>query len=448
MIEILIAVLVLLVVALIFYNVVVKPRERKRKIRALLAESNGTFDTPAQSALESVNDAIAKEPSPQLLATRGRILGYNLLDGGRGNDRDQRLQFGQAARDYERAVRGLRMQVMDQTMDDEMPPMFIMQQVRGFNDMFQGEFMEINRDDPEEWEIAQIMGMLNNTINEHGPAVHRDIVTNNVQRAVAGTSNRAEAVAAALAPTIVNDQQNVHDSKVNGDLNETLARIRCSVNRKDMLTEIAKYISDEYLQDDMKTDIARAQATKKRTQAKYTLDTMARGEYISTYKDTEDNILAMVWARCGNSRNATNSDLMREAVVNALADAGDNGVVGGTVCINGRCARVLSSLSLLDYDPTVGTALTFTAYRAQIMQETKEIFDNALDNAKTSDDPLMRGVAKSYEDINATADAEREAEFKAGIKDSIDKMLENYATKFNPGELNRLREECYVYATL
>ena len=136
---------------------------------------------------------------------------------------------------------------------------------------------------------------------------------------------------------------------------------------------------------------------------------------------------------------------MKEAVANSLADANEGGHL---VCINGRCSRVLSSLSLLDYDPTVGTALSFPAYLAQIMQETKEIFDIALKNAKASDDPLMQSVARSYEDINVVADDVRENEFKAGIKDSIDAMLETYETKFQPRELNQLREECYIYATL
>ena len=118
--EILLAVVIMIVIAITFYIMVVQPRNRKHRLRALLNASNGTFDEPARDALKELNETIEgnKVPTPAQLAARGRLVRYNILDGQvRGHTRAQRVQFGQAVQDYDRAVRGLRQQVMDQDID-------------------------------------------------------------------------------------------------------------------------------------------------------------------------------------------------------------------------------------------------------------------------------------------------------------------------------------------
>ena len=109
---------------------------------------------------------------------------------------------------------------------------------------------------------------------------------------------------------------------------------------------------------------------------------------------------------------------------------------------------MINSLALLDYDPSITGAMTFEAYKNLIMRETEEIFNNALKNAEESDDDNMKQVAAAYGNPRLESDPATETEFKNGIRDAIDNMLEGYRDKFNAREIEHLRQECYVYATL
>jgi uncharacterized iron-regulated protein len=102
----------------------------------------------------------------------------------------------------------------------------------------------------------------------------------------------------------------------------------------------------------------------------------------------------------------------------------------------------------LDYDPTINGAMTFEAYKNLVMRETGDIFEAALTAAGQSDDADMREVAKSYADPKIEAPEEALDRFKDGLKKSVDNLLAQYSDKFNQRELERLRQECYVYVTL
>jgi len=136
---------------------------------------------------------------------------------------------------------------------------------------------------------------------------------------------------------------------------------------------------------------------------------------------------------------------MREAIVNALADSIEG---GNQVCINGRCARVLNSLVTLDYDENVGAAMTFEAYKNQIFQETKEIINQELDRALASTNDKLRAVGEAYEGSDVEVDSTVEEQFKQEIKQEIDRNMEKYEDKLTPAEIDNLKQECYVYATL
>lgn len=222
------------------------------------------------------------------------------------------------------------------------------------------------------------------------------------------------------------DPQNVHDPKVNDSLRETLKKLKGSYRGEiDCIKSVKKYLKGH----------------PKEAKCLKTLAEIEKDGLITTYNDTELNIFSYVWERCYLEENEEQADNMREAIVEALADSNEG---GGLVCINGRCSRLLASLVLLDYDPTLATAMTFDAYKNQIYSETKDILEAELLKYSQSGDLDKQQVAQSYKD-GSECDADIEAEFKQKVKKSIDKNLSDYVDKLTEHELAQLRSDCYMY---
>jgi hypothetical protein len=444
--EIILAIVIVAVIALIFYVLIVHREKKQARLKRLLAISNGTFDEPARMVLETLNTQ--DELTPTQHAVRGNIIRYNILENPRTIPRTgaERRQFGRMVRDYEQAVRGVGTRMVqgggmgrgdNGALNEGINGEEILEAgniIRGamtLNDLF-GPAMR----DPleEDFDIFQMMFMLNGAVVENAPIIHQGIVEQRVQAAVAGAENRAAAVEAALAPKYTDDRQNVHDTKINSDLNEILRKIATPVSSDTEIESARSYIRAN------RQGIARQRAEE-------ALSVMAQGGHMSTYSDNEAHIFALTWKRCSDPRNAASADIMREAVVDALADCFD-GEPKHLVCANGRCSRVINSLALVDYDPGISGAMTFEAYKNLIMREAAEIFENAVTEAAESTDDDQRQVAKSYTDPTITADPEAERAFKNHLQDSVDRMLDNYSDKFNARELEQLRRECYTYVTL
>jgi hypothetical protein len=428
--EIILAIVIIAVILLIFYALVVQPRRRRDRVAKLLSISNGTFDDPAREVLEELN--AQRELTPVQHAIRGNIIRYNLLENPREVPRaaPARRQFGRMVQDYERAVRGVGTQfirgaVHDHTADAEN----IVRNALTLNDLFGPAVLNPLEDD---FDILQMMMIFNGTLMENVPTIQKGVDEARVREATANAPNRAAAVTAALAPAYADDRQNVHDTKVNRDLNEILRKFAAPVNTEAELSSLRRYVA--------------LNAGPKRARAEEAIEVMARGGAMSTFGDTEDHILALVWHRCSHPRNAGSESSLRDAVVAALADCFD-GEPLRIVCANGRCSRVINSLVVIDYDPSICGAMTFEAYKNLIMQETAEIFDNALKDAANGDDG-QRTVAAAYEDPSVEAPAEAEAEFKDSLKTAINNMLETYRAKFNARELEQLRQQCYTYVTI
>lgn len=462
--EVLLAIVIVAVICLIFYILVMKPYRSHSRIQRLLEISNGTFDEPAQQALRDLDELTDLTPGQH--AIRGNLIRYNLLENPRQipRARTERRQFGRMVRDYEQAIRGLgqrlrvggevhgdnnridnRGGIIDGNFGDDLwnprrgnvgvgigdeNPEFILHNAMTLNDLF-GPMAQ----DPleEDFDILQMMMLLNGAINENAPIVQRNTIETRVANAAAGAGNRAEVVANALRPQYTEDRQNVHDTKINSDLNEILRKIATPVNVQAEIADARRYIIAEF------DGIKRARAIE-------ALNAMEAGGTMSTYGDTEDHILALVWKRCKDPRNAENREIMHEAVANALADCYD-GTPLSLVCANGRCSRVINSLATIDYDPTMTGAMTFEAYKNTIMQEAGEIFDSVIENAKEEGGD-MRQVALAYTDPTVDSPPEAERDFKNRLRDSVDNMLNGYRDKFTPQELERIRQECYVYVTL
>jgi hypothetical protein len=459
----LLAVILILILCVIYWTFFDNDKSKRKRAETLIDKSDGVFDDGARNALHEL--AAIRDPTPEDHIHRADIIRYNLLEGNLaaptlGPDGiDARMQHraavGTMVQDYTRALDGIahrqRIAQHHQIARHDIGDDFMLMQIIDLNNHIDGIQMNVADND---FEIAQMLGMFGDAVQHQAPGVQQNIVENRMTAAVAETGNKRDAINTALtkASTYTNMNQNVHDTKVNADLNITLTKLKNScpegVKPADEIADAHEYIRTGF-DPEMPVNL---RAVKIRN-AFITLDVIGKGEKISTFSEREDVIFAYVWKRCYHASNNyktangdENRDLMRNAVVNMLADAVSPGT-GNPLCINGRCARMLGSLATLDFDGEVGHALTFEAYRNQIFQETKDIVNDAISNAERSDDNNMQDVAAEYlGEEPESVDMELSIRFKREMKREIDNMLDSYNDKLGLREIDQLRQECYVYA--
>ncbi len=158
------------------------------------------------------------------------------------------------------------------------------------------------------------------------------------------------------------------------------------------------------------------------------------GERNIAFGITDEELLRLVWARADDPRNAANRDKLRQAAFDALVGSWEDGVAGRSiVCINGRTARMVGSLALLDYDPENWELTTVQEMKNEIMESVKTYISRAAQDAAKSTDAKLRDVGRSY--ISSTeiieVDEKTEAEFKAKLSVDIGRMVDDAVQKIN-----------------
>lgn len=425
---ILIGLAVVLVICIIYWLFFYDADKSARvATESFIQNSTGVFDGGAQAALRTINRIRRMTPGDHYL--RGNIIYHNLLDNDLRRDADVARVI---INDFRTALNGM-IHVRDpanRNIVDNIE-MIYNEQPRTYNvwDHITAEDIAIN--------LA--LGVLGETINNNATVIRKNTIDDRVAQAKTSTNSRADAANMAFddATTYTNNPQNVHDSKVNSDLRSVLSKMKSagSIDIQTSLDEIRDWINNS---DDPLIVERRDDAIKGLNKAR-------ESAYITTYDDHEDAILAYTWERCKHPRNASNSDLMKDAVVTSLIDGIEN---DHQVCINGRCARVLNSLATLDFDDNVANgALTLEAYRNQIFQEVKEIVNREIDTAKESSDEEVRAVGEAYE-TGDELDNDAERRFKNNMKSEIDYNLSKYDDKLSIDDLEKIKQECYAYATI
>lgn len=439
---IILGLLVVIAISLIYWVVWRNSDSKKRKkSEDALRESAGTFDAGARRALDELTRI--DNPTADDYFRRGHIIQYNVLEGNiqrrRGENRaarrERRNAVGHIVRDYTDALLAMRGRATEIGADREMDPEFMIYHIEDFNRALIGD---------EDDAIVQMLMGLDNVVTTHAPAVRQEIAEERRDRATATANTRAEAVALALddATKFTDDRQNVHDSKVNNDLRLTLRKLKSTApydfDPMESIDDAAEYIATTYSRDPLNH--------QKTANATRILEQIRKGETISTFGETEDNIFGYTWERCNHPRNKKNSGLMREAIITALADGIEH---GAPVCPNGRCGRVLNSLVILDFDQEVASgAMSFEAWRNRIFQESKTIVEREIERAKNSNDDDMRAVGEAFDIGDESPNPEVENQFKANLKKEIDNQVDSYSDKLNDAERQNIKNEIYVYSTI
>lgn len=186
----------------------------------------------------------------------------------------------------------------------------------------------------------------------------------------------------AMSSGVESDPQNVHDHQVTVTYNKTLDKLgEPYLDADAAIDEIHAYITNN---DKLSGSVA--------TRAKRVLAMARENATISTYNSREGDILAAVWCRANDFRNSNNSQGIKDAIVDALADGVEN---GNPVCVGGRTARVLGSLAALDFDPDVSNAKTYSMYKQQIFDESYKIIQTTTQSAIDGNTALAES-AKAY----------------------------------------------------
>nr|QQV29667.1 hypothetical protein K-LCC10_0412 [Kaumoebavirus] len=202
-----------------------------------------------------------------------------------------------------------------------------------------------------------------------------------------------------------NDPQNVHDSGVNRDMLQKFVAMKDEHGKVDIRA----------FQEEVMKHIEKLPA-EKRQRAANVFDTIRRNSYIdlSAIGAPEIELWAHVW-----KRGDKNEDI-RESVLSSMADCEENGHI---VCTTGRAARAISSLTLLDNNPTLAIPpKTYEMIRNEVFEKSAHIFKESLlargDNfaIEYNSGNIPEGDATSFENSVKEKIAEH-------VKDTYDSSL-------------------------
>ena len=153
---------------------------------------------------------------------------------------------------------------------------------------------------------------------------------------------------------------------------------------------------------------------------------------------TDAICLQLVWNRAEHPENKKNKELIKQAIFDNLVDCWERDIFGNDtiVCVTGRSTRVLSSLTLLDFDESNWSVKKFEEFKNDIFKKVKIII---LDNAKEatySNNIDLQNAGKTYLATTAaelnSIDAPSEGaiiELNTKIKQDISDMIDNYVKK-------------------
>jgi hypothetical protein len=286
---------------------------------------------------------------------------------------------------------------------------------------------------------ALLMDILDNHILDIMGA-HRDNLIQtrqNTAREHTTTTNQAVANYLDLAAAPTNDAQNVHDHTVLAGFKIILERLKTGATEADTLVSIEDIINEIKKKARMFSD-NRPQLTMS---ALSVIDKMQEGEIITALEingepTTDLLCLQLVWSRANDPNNSEKQDVMKQAIFDNLLDCWENDILTGErkiVCVTGRATRMLSSLTLLDYDSQNWEVKKFEDFKQEIFKNVKKIIMDEATKASNSSNEDMQNAGRSYlattrEELENIPQITEEAvaNLNMQIKESISNMIDTY----------------------
>lgn len=431
--------IILATVGIIYYFYIYNSDEsRRERYRELYNLSNGGYDINAENALGLVSEV--EHPAAEDTFTAGNIIGFNVLQGRLGG-RLENLEVAEQTVGHLHDTIG---NILAGNIAGLIAREFMVDHVEAFAENNLRDLML--EADIDFWRPV-VVG-LGATLNEI-PAARDKIMREKREQAAQTATNRVEYAEKLLevSKTHTSDSQNVHDSSVVKDLNGTLDKIRDSAlpgSKFDTIREIEEYLSardsskGRYF--DTEENSAKLTSDKIRN-ARLALAEIKKDAYLSAYDATECEILKYVWDRSKIPENETNSENMKRALIDELANCVSEH--GSLVCTGGRASRVLGSLVLQDADSTLGAAATLEQYKNEIFDECRKMIQREVENAQAGRTEHANAAA-SYSDPKIVVSEEEENNFKKHLKAQTDEILLKYKAKLSEQQYITMRNDCYA----
>ena len=224
---------------------------------------------------------------------------------------------------------------------------------------------------------------------------------------------------------IRSDPQNVHESQVSNDLQRIYNNIKHENDKEDMIAgglDNRQGNNIESIRQSVNTHNFSDETARRR--ALNVLDTMSAGGEVTKLNDNERNILLNVWKRIHSSDNDNRRSNLKESFVDSLANGMEKNYYGdyAMVCANGRCGRVINSLTLLDSNPSISKPpVTKEIMKNEIFSKSYSILDGELKKAPADVVKAYNGTtpeSQINEDLNA-----RVEDFTKNVKDKIEQQI-------------------------
>lgn len=216
---------------------------------------------------------------------------------------------------------------------------------------------------------------------------------------------------------ISSDPQNVHDTEVVNELAIRYNRIK-NKNQKNPKSESLFDIEEAINKHNF-------QSHKEKQNALNAFYIMCKGNNISSLSDTEDNVIYNIWNRIKDNDNKDNQNELKKSFMNSLSSIYEN---DKPVCINGRCSRMIDSLTLLDTDKKINQPIKTTEIlRSEILNKSYKIIQDEL--AATDND------TREIYNGNKSGDI---IKFESYLKDKIETTIRDDYPEVKPSTLDNL----------
>jgi len=176
----------------------------------------------------------------------------------------------------------------------------------------------------------------------------------------------------------------------------------------------------------------------RRSRALRIVDLASQGNVLSQLDNAaEDDVLLNVWSRINSSDNEENRDSLKESLMDSLANSMDTNWAGEykEVCIGGRCARMIGSLTLLDKEPTISSPMkTGEILRNEVFSKSYVILQDQLNTQPQEIQDAYNGKITEIND-NLQSQVDR---FESETKEKIAETIRNDYPSSKPDVLNNL----------
>jgi hypothetical protein len=236
-----------------------------------------------------------------------------------------------------------------------------------------------------------------------------------------------------LSEQHTSDPQNSHDPGVNAAKRAVVARLRADQGAEELPTLGAIAAEIEAGRAEFSRDPRTGRARPVLVQR--ALDAVERaraGERSMAAGASDEEVLRRVWARAGDPRNRERRAQLQQAVFDALVSSWERGIGRDELqCVDGRIARYVGALALLDWDARNWGAQRLEDHKNEVFRRARATIRAAAGEAAASPDARLQAVGRAYlaksprelaeaGEVDSCAEEEWAASVRARIEADVD----------------------------